>query len=108
MGRTICTMWGGPSHNPCSGRYVAVDVQLARLDLNGEVEAGGHADALPGLNLRAAFFVAQSVARRMISAGMCGSIIPMGSQMGHVCGPRRTLYCASKWRLEGLSIGLGG
>ena len=27
----------------------------------------------------------------------------MGSQMGHVGGPRRSLYCASKWGLEGLS-----
>jgi NAD(P)-dependent dehydrogenase (short-subunit alcohol dehydrogenase family) len=60
-------------------------------------------DAVLGLNLRAAFFVGQSVARRMIDAGVRGSIIHMGSQMGHVGGPRRTLYCASKWGLEGLS-----
>ncbi len=60
-------------------------------------------DAVLGLNLRAAFFVAQSVARRMIDAGVRGSIIHMGSQMGHVGGPRRSLYCASKWGLEGLS-----
>ncbi|HUD93583.1 SDR family NAD(P)-dependent oxidoreductase [Sphingobium sp.] len=60
-------------------------------------------DAVLGLNLRAAFFVGQSVARRMIDAGVRGSIIHMGSQMGHVGGPLRTLYCASKWGLEGLS-----
>lgn len=60
-------------------------------------------DAVLGLNLRAAFFVAQAVARRMIEAGLRGSIIHMGSQMGHVGGPRRSLYCASKWGLEGLS-----
>src|SRR3546814_4736311 len=27
----------------------------------------------------------------------------MSSQMGHVGGARRTLYCASKWAVEGLS-----
>lgn len=60
-------------------------------------------DAVLGLNLRAAFFVGQAVARGMMGAGLRGSIIHMGSQMGHVGGPRRSLYCASKWGLEGLS-----
>jgi NAD(P)-dependent dehydrogenase (short-subunit alcohol dehydrogenase family) len=60
-------------------------------------------DAVLDLNLKAAFFVAQAVAQRMVEAGAKGSIIHMTSQMGHVGGPRRTLYCASKWALEGLS-----
>jgi NAD(P)-dependent dehydrogenase (short-subunit alcohol dehydrogenase family) len=60
-------------------------------------------DAVLGLNLKAAFFVAQAVSRRMIDAGLNGSIIHMGSQMGHVGGPQRSLYCASKWGLEGMS-----
>ena len=60
-------------------------------------------DAVLGLNLRAAFFVAQAAARRMLDAGVRGSIIHMGSQMGHVGGPERSLYCASKWGLEGLN-----
>lgn len=60
-------------------------------------------DAVLDLNLKAAFFVAQSVADGMIGAAHGGSIIHMGSQMGHVGGPRRTLYCASKWALEGMS-----
>ncbi len=60
-------------------------------------------DAVLDLNLRAAFFTAQAVARRMIEEGVKGSIIHMSSQMGHVGGPRRSLYCASKWGLEGLS-----
>jgi NAD(P)-dependent dehydrogenase (short-subunit alcohol dehydrogenase family) len=60
-------------------------------------------DAVLDLNLKAAFFVAQSVADGMIGAAHGGSIIHMGSQMGHVGGARRTLYCASKWALEGLS-----
>ena len=60
-------------------------------------------DAIIGLNLRAAFFAAQAVVRRLIAAGKPGSIINMSSQMGHVGGANRSLYCASKWALEGLS-----
>ena len=60
-------------------------------------------DAIMGLNVRAAFFVAQAVARRQIEAGIPGSIIHMSSQMGHVGGARRTVYCASKHALEGLT-----
>jgi NAD(P)-dependent dehydrogenase (short-subunit alcohol dehydrogenase family) len=60
-------------------------------------------DAVIDLNLKAAFFVAQSVAAQMIEAGVKGSIIHMSSQMGHVGGARRSLYCASKWAIEGLN-----
>lgn len=60
-------------------------------------------DAVLELNLRAAFFVAHAVARGMIAAGLRGSIIHVGSQMGHVGAQHRSLYCASKWGLEGLS-----
>ena len=60
-------------------------------------------DAVLGLNLKAAFFVAQAAVRQMIAQGTRGSVIHMSSQMGHVGGARRTLYCASKWGLEGLS-----
>jgi NAD(P)-dependent dehydrogenase (short-subunit alcohol dehydrogenase family) len=60
-------------------------------------------DAIIGLNLRAAFFVAQAVVRKLIAAGKPGSIINVSSQMGHVGAANRSLYCASKWALEGLS-----
>lgn len=60
-------------------------------------------DAVLDLNLKSAFFVAQGCATRMIAAGVPGSLIHMGSQMGHVGGPDRALYCASKWALEGMS-----
>ena len=55
------------------------------------------------LNVRAAYFAAQSVARRMIAGRVHGSIINMSSQMGHVGGANRSLYCASKWAMEGFS-----
>lgn len=60
-------------------------------------------DAVMGLNVRAAFFAAQVVARRLIEAGRPGSIINVSSQMGHVGGANRTVYCTSKFALEGMT-----
>lgn len=60
-------------------------------------------DAVMGLNVRAAFFAAQAVVRRLILAKRPGSIINVSSQMGHVGGANRAVYCASKWAIEGLS-----
>lgn len=60
-------------------------------------------DAVIDLNVKSAFFVAQAAARRMVEAGIPGSLIHMGSQMGHVGGINRSLYCASKWALEGMN-----
>ncbi|PZQ59824.1 MAG: 3-oxoacyl-ACP reductase [Sphingomonas taxi] len=60
-------------------------------------------DAVLDLNVRSAFFVSQACVRRMIAGGIRGALIHIGSQMGHVGGPNRSLYCASKWALEGMS-----
>jgi NAD(P)-dependent dehydrogenase (short-subunit alcohol dehydrogenase family) len=60
-------------------------------------------DAVMGLNVRSAFFVAQACAQRMIADGQAGSLIHMSSQMGHVGGLNRSLYCASKWAMEGMN-----
>jgi NAD(P)-dependent dehydrogenase (short-subunit alcohol dehydrogenase family) len=60
-------------------------------------------DTVLDLNLKGAFFVAQAVAKGMIAAGRSGSIIQMSSQMGKVGAAGRTLYCASKWAIEGLT-----
>lgn len=60
-------------------------------------------DAVMALNLRAAFFVSQRVTQRMRNNGIAGSVIHISSQMGHVGGPERSVYCASKFALEGLT-----
>ncbi|HWW47340.1 MAG TPA: glucose 1-dehydrogenase [Xanthobacteraceae bacterium] len=60
-------------------------------------------DVVMSLNVKAAYFAAQAVARKMLETGTAGSIINMSSQMGHVGGPNRSLYCASKWAMEGFS-----
>lgn len=60
-------------------------------------------DAVFDLNVKSAFFAAQACARRMIAERVPGSLIHMSSQMGHVGGPDRSLYCGSKWAIEGMS-----
>ncbi|MEE1576135.1 MAG: SDR family NAD(P)-dependent oxidoreductase [Deltaproteobacteria bacterium] len=60
-------------------------------------------DDVMDLNVKSAFFVAQSVVKGMIQAGRGGSVIHMSSQMGHVGGKKRTVYCATKHAMEGFS-----
>ena len=60
-------------------------------------------DQIFELNVRAAFFVAAEVTKRMMQYGIKGSIINVSSQMGHVGAANRTVYCASKHALEGLT-----
>jgi NAD(P)-dependent dehydrogenase (short-subunit alcohol dehydrogenase family) len=60
-------------------------------------------DAIFALNVRAAYFTAQAVARRLIEAKLPGSIVNISSQMGHVGAARRTVYCASKHAMEGFT-----
>jgi len=60
-------------------------------------------DFIFALNVRAAFFVAQAVARRLIESKQTGSLINVSSQMGHVGAARRTVYCASKHAMEGFT-----
>ncbi|MEM9709651.1 MAG: SDR family oxidoreductase [Pseudomonadota bacterium] len=58
-------------------------------------------DAVAGLNLKAAYFLAQDVARTMVGRG--GSIIQISSQMGHVGGIDRGVYAATKHAVEGMT-----
>jgi NAD(P)-dependent dehydrogenase (short-subunit alcohol dehydrogenase family) len=59
-------------------------------------------DTMLDLNVRSAFLVAQAAARLMVRQGQ-GSIIHMGSQMGHVGASNRTVYCMTKHAVEGLT-----
>ncbi len=60
-------------------------------------------DIVHDLNVKASYFVAQHAASAMIRDKVKGSIIHLGSQMGHVGAVNRTLYCSTKWALEGLN-----
>jgi NAD(P)-dependent dehydrogenase (short-subunit alcohol dehydrogenase family) len=59
--------------------------------------------AVMDLNLGATLFVSQAVAAKLVAAGRPGSIINISSQMGHVGGPKRAVYSASKFGVEGLT-----
>jgi NAD(P)-dependent dehydrogenase (short-subunit alcohol dehydrogenase family) len=63
-------------------------------------------DFVMGLNVRAAFFVAQAFARRLLAEKRPSAIVNMSSQMGHVGAANRTIYCASKHAIEGLTRAL--
>jgi NAD(P)-dependent dehydrogenase (short-subunit alcohol dehydrogenase family) len=60
-------------------------------------------DRMLAVNVKGVFLVAQAAARRMVERGEGGSIINISSQMGHVGAPRRTVYCATKHAVEGLT-----
>lgn len=63
-------------------------------------------DAVMGLNVKAAIFGARAVTKQMVRGARGGSVINMSSQMGHVGAANRTLYCASKWAIEGFTKAL--
>ncbi len=60
-------------------------------------------DAVMGVNVKGAYFLTQAVAKGLIDADRPGSLINISSQMGHVGGRERAVYCASKFAVEGFS-----
>ena len=63
-------------------------------------------DAVTDLNVKAAYFTAVAAAKTMKAARRAGSIINVSSQMGHVGGMKRTVYCATKHAVEGFTKAL--
>ncbi|WP_341862447.1 SDR family oxidoreductase [Gymnodinialimonas sp. 57CJ19] len=57
-------------------------------------------DAVSNVNVRAAYFLAQAAAAKMEGGG---SIIQVSSQMGHVGGIDRAVYCGTKHAVEGFT-----
>lgn len=60
-------------------------------------------DAVTNLNVKAAYFLTRAVANGLIDAEKPGSLINISSQMGHVGGIDRAVYCATKHALEGMT-----
>ncbi len=60
-------------------------------------------DTVTDLNVKAAYFLTRAVAKGLIAAGKPGSLINISSQMGHVGGVERAVYCATKHALEGMT-----
>ncbi|MEO0671649.1 MAG: SDR family oxidoreductase [Pseudomonadota bacterium] len=64
---------------------------------------GDDFDAVVDVNVKAAYFAAQAVVRGLIAAERPGVIIHTSSQMGHVGGVDRTVYCGTKHAIEGIT-----
>lgn len=60
-------------------------------------------DAVTDLNVKAAYFLTRAVAKGLLKAGKSGSLMNISSQMGHVGGIDRAVYCATKHALEGMT-----
>lgn len=63
-------------------------------------------DRLWRLNVRATFVLAQHAVRGMLAGARGGTVVCVSSQMGHVGAPQRTVYCATKHAVEGLTKAL--
>ncbi len=55
------------------------------------------------VNVKLSFFCAQAAASRMVETGRRGSIVMISSQSGHVALPERTVYCSTKFAMEGMT-----
>ncbi len=64
-------------------------------------------DAVTQVNLRAAYFALREVAKGLMATGRAGSLMTISSQMGHIGGPDRSVYCATKHAVEGYDKGHG-
>jgi NAD(P)-dependent dehydrogenase (short-subunit alcohol dehydrogenase family) len=62
-----------------------------------------HFDKVMTVNVKGTFMVSQAAVRRMRAGSRGGAIINISSQMGHVGAPNRTVYCASKHAVEGMT-----
>ena len=60
-------------------------------------------DAVINVNLRGAYFLTQTITKQLINHDKKGSIINVSSQMAHVGGIDRAVYCASKAAVEGFT-----
>lgn len=60
-------------------------------------------DVVADLNVKGAYFLTQAVAKGLVAAGKPGSLINISSQMAHVGGIDRAVYCATKHAVEGFT-----
>ena len=75
---------------------------LARHSKASETVADDY-DAATNLNVRGAYFLTQAVAKGLLAAKRPGRLINISSQMAHVGGPERAVYCATKHAVEGFT-----
>lgn len=60
-------------------------------------------DSVSDLNFKGAYFLTTAVAKGLLAAGKPGSLINITSQMAHVGGIDRAVYCGTKFAVEGFT-----
>lgn len=89
------------------GRLPAFDIFINNAGTNRPVGfldvSEDDFDTLANLNVRAAFFAAQAVARGMVAAGIKGSIVNISSQAGKIAAAGRPVYTLTKFAVEGMT-----
>ena len=60
-------------------------------------------DYLINLNFKSTFLMSQIFSKKMIKKKIKGSIINLSSQLGHIGAYNRTVYCSSKFAVEGFT-----
>ena len=58
------------------------------------------------INLRSVFLISQMFAKKMIKSKIRGNIVSISSQLGHIAAYNRSIYCMTKFGLEGLTKSL--
>jgi len=102
----VCDVTSTKQVRETIGRLERIDILVNNAGMNIPEKfldvSEGNLDKVIAINIRAVFMVAQAAARKMADQGS-GCIINISSQMGHVGGPIRTVYCMSKHAVEGLT-----
>jgi len=55
------------------------------------------------INLKSVFFMSQIFAKKMIRNKISGNIVNLSSQLGHMGAFNRSIYCLTKFGIEGLT-----
>ena len=55
------------------------------------------------INLKSVFFMSQIFAKKMIKKKISGNIVNLSSQLGHIGAYNRSIYCLTKFGIEGLT-----
>jgi len=106
----ICDLLHPPDLSELIGRLGRIDILVNNSGMNIPepfvTVTDSHYDQIFGLNMRALFFLTQSVVDAMIAGQVKGAIVNITSQMGHVGAANRTVYCAAKHAVEGFTKAL--
>ena len=82
--------------NNAAGENQKHFLKVSEKDLNNMIS----------INLKSTFIISQIFAKKMIKSRIKGNIISISSQLGHVAAYNRSIYCMTKFGIEGLTKSL--